>query len=92
MKYLLMFLVVITIVVTTGCSTTTTERVIVESSYKQADGLLVHTDEEIGNLTKESFREGVSYGVWLAAEMCLTDGQFTVRGRLYTCKLTGQTF
>ena len=80
------------VVIMTGCNATSFERVSVESDYKQAEGLLIHTDEEIGALTKESFREGTSYGVWLAAELCLSQGQFTVRGRVYTCKLTGQTF
>lgn len=89
MKYLIMFLLVIMMV---GCSTTVKERVTVTSSYKQADGLLVHTDEEIGNLTRESFREGVSYGARLVGEMCLSEGKFVVRGRVYTCKLTGKTF
>ena len=89
MKYLIMS---ITIVIATGCTTTSFERVSVESDYKQAEGLFVHTDEEIGALTKESFREGTSYGVWLAAELCLSEGQFAVRGRVYTCELTGQTF
>jgi len=89
MKYLLRLSVVVIVI---GCTTTSFERVSVESSYEQAEGLFVHTDEEIGALTKESFKEGISYGVWLVAEMCTNQGEFQIRGRVYSCEVIGQTF